>query len=340
MESQRKNISIVLPVYNAEKHLQKCIESIFAQTFTDFELLILDDGSIDSTPEIIKSFSKKDPRIRMIPLAHAGVANAMNAGMRRAKGKYISRMDADDEMFPGRIEKQFHFLEEHPDTGVVSCLVEHGGDPELQEGYAAHISWINSLQTHETIFLNRFIDSPVCNPSVMFRKELVEKYGGCREGNFPEDYELWLRWMKQGVRFEKITEVLMKWNDPPERLTRNDERYSPEAFAKVKAEYLAEFITENIGDRKLLLCGAGRITRKKSGFLSEKNIFTNGYIDIDPEKIGKNYNGIPVIGLNELEGKEKCFVVSYVGNRGAREEIRKILSGRKFKEGKDFVMAG
>ena len=266
----------------------------------------------------------------------------MNTGMENATGKYAARMDADDVMLPVRLEKQFAFLEANPEVGLVSSLVKHGGDPEKQEGYAAHIQWINSLITHEEISLNRFVESPVCNPSVMFRSEFFRKYGPCRDGNFPEDYEIWLRWLDQGVRMEKIPEVLFVWNDLPGRLTRNDQRYSAEGFERAKTTYLAEFITEqNLKkDRPLYLCGAGRITRRKSDFLAASGLQIGAYIDVDPKKIGKNYNGIPVIGIDDLPPKEKAYVVSYVSNRGARETIRGILIHKGFSEGKDFILAG
>lgn len=335
-------VSILLPVFNAASTIEAAVHSCLSQSFTDFELIVIDDGSTDETPAILEQLAANDPRMQILSLPHAGVANAFNEGIKIAKGKFIARMDADDEMFPERIEKQIAFLERHPEIGVVSCLVQHGGDPEKQEGYATHIHWINSLISPEAIALNRFIESPVCNPSVLFRAELVNKYGACREGNFPEDYEMWLRWMDNGVRFQKIPEVLFTWNDLPGRLTRNDPRYSAEAFERAKTGYLAEFITEqNMGkDRLLFLCGAGRITRKKSAFLVASGLEIGGYVDIDPGKIGRNYNGIPVIGLEQLPPKEKAYVVSYVSNRGAREEIRKILIGKGFEEGTDFVMAG
>lgn len=335
-------VSIVLPVYNAAATIEAAVNSCLKQSFRDFELLLVDDGSTDETASILKRLSGTDSRIRIISIPHSGIASAMNTGMENAKGKYIARMDADDEMFPHRIEKQFHFLEANPECGLVSSLVKHGGDPQKQEGYAAHINWINSLITPEEILLNRFVESPVCNPSVLFRKELIQEYGACREGDFPEDYEIWLRWLDAGVRMEKIPEVLLTWNDLPGRLTRNDPRYSAEAFEKAKTIYLAKFIREQEADkqRSLFLCGAGRITRKKSDFLIASGLNIGGYIDIDPKKIGKMYNDLPVISLDELPAKENAYVVSYVSNRGAREAIRKILKEKGFEEGKDFILAG
>ena len=335
-------VSIILPVYNAAPSIKAAINSCLAQTFSDFELIIIDDGSTDDTLSILKKLASNDNRIKIISNPHKGIVESLNLGILESKGNFIARMDADDEMFTQRIEKQIEFLKNNPSIGLVSCLVEHGGDSKSQEGYALHVNWINSIITSEEIELNRFVESPIAHPSVLFRKKICEKHGMYREGNFPEDYELWLRWMDEGIKIAKLPEILLRWNDLPKRLSRTDARYSNDAFQRIKAGYLAEFITEQIKSnrRKLWLCGAGRITRQKSAFLIASGLEIGGFVDVDPNKIGKVLNGFPVISLEELPEKEKSYVVSYVGNRGAREDIRRDLKIRGLVEGMDFVMAG
>jgi glycosyltransferase involved in cell wall biosynthesis len=333
-------VSILLPVYNAAATITAAVDSCLQQTFHDFELLLIDDGSTDETALLLDKFAHSDPRVRIIRLPRTGIAGALNAGLENASGKYIARMDADDVMLPQRLEKQANFLDENPATALVSCLVDHGGDASSQEGYATYVRWINSLVTAEEISLNRFVESPLAHPSVMFRKSLAENFSGYRAGHFPEDYELWLRWMEAGVRMEKVPEVLLRWNDPPERLSRTDPRCSPEAFNKIKSEYLPRFLHERVNGRKLWLCGAGRITRQKSAFLLSQKLAVGGYVDVDPKKIGKQFDGLPVISLDQLPSREAAYVISYVGNRGAREDIRSILRAKGFAEGADFVLAG
>lgn len=300
----------------------------------------MDDGSTDNTSAIINHIAAHDPRIIHVGSHHSGVAHAFNFGLSKASGKYIARMDSDDIMHSEKIAEQAKFLDEHPEVGVVSCLVQHGGSRETQEGYARHVDWINTLITPEQIELNRFIDSPVCNPSVMFRRELVEKHGGAIHGDFPEDYEMWLRWMDAGVRFAKIPELLFQWNDLPSRLTRNDSRYSPEAFERAKISYLTRFIRENNPeDRPLFLCGGGRITRKKSELLVKSGLKIAGYVDISSTRIGNNYNGIPIVCIEQLPPPTGCYLVNYVSVRGAREELRNLFLSQNRKEGKDFISA-
>ncbi|MCX6311668.1 MAG: glycosyltransferase [Bacteroidetes bacterium] len=294
-------VSIILPVYNAAPSIKAAINSCLAQTFSDFELIIIDDGSTDDTLSILKKLASNDNRIKIISNPHKGIVESLNLGILESKGNFIARMDADDEMFTQRIEKQIEFLKNNPSIGLVSCLVEHGGDSKSQEGYALHVNWINSIITSEEIELK-----------------------------------------DEGIKIAKLPEILLRWNDLPKRLSRTDARYSNEAFQRIKAGYLAEFITEQIksNGRKLWLCGAGRITRQKSAFLIASGLEIGGFVDVDPNKIGKVLNGFPVISLEELPEKEKSYVVSYVGNRGAREDIRRDLKIRGLVEGMDFVMAG
>lgn len=340
-------VSIVLPVYNGARTLLKALQSCSGQSYRNLEIIVVNDGSTDETSHIVKTFSQVDQRIRLVEQKRAGVAHAFNKGIETARGTYIARMDADDVMHPGKIERQVEFIEAHPETGVVSCLVNYGGDRTTQEGYALHVDWINTLITPEQIALNRFVDSPVCNPTVLFRKESVGRYGAALQGDFPEDYEMWLRWMDQGVKFAKIPEVLFTWNDLPSRLTRNDSRYSPQAFEQIKASYLLDFIRRNnSANRQIYLCGTGRITRRKSDFLVKEistrgnNCMIGAYLEIDPAKIGTTCNGIPVCGLDELPPRTEAYVVNYVSVRGAREELRQIFLAKGFTEGADFVMAG
>lgn len=333
-------VSIVLPVFNAQYTVQAAIQSCLDQSYTEIEIIVVDDGSTDGTADALANH-KADSRVVLHTIAHAGVAEAFNFGLQKAKGNYIARMDADDVMHPERLAKQVQFLEAHPEIGVVSCLVQYGGDRGTQEGYARHVDWINTLVTPTEIAMNRFVDSPVCNPSVLFRTELMTQHGGARHGDFPEDYEMWLRWMDAGVQFAKVPEVLFTWNDLPSRITRNDERYSGEAFERAKTQYLLNFIeANNDGQRPLFICGSGRVTRKKSELLQHSNMVIGGFLEIDASKAGRAYNGIPVVRFEDRPDSKRAYIINYVSVRGAREELRKIFTAEGRTEGKDFVMAG
>ena len=324
----------------------------------------MDDGSTDGTREILRELANREPRIKAIERGHAGVAAAANAGAAAAGGEFLARMDADDISHPERLAEQVAFLDAatNRDIGVVGCLVEFGGDRAVGEGYARHVDWVNSLVTPEEIALNRFVESPLANPSVMFRRDLIERHGGYRDGDFPEDYELWLRWLDAGVRMAKVPRVLLTWNDSPTRFTRTDTRYDPEAFFRVKATWIAKQVAELVrvwpenartsqtltrsATREIWVWGAGRPARKRAAHLTAHGVRIAGYIDVDAKKTGRGIGGtgLPVIAPEALpppdgfEGGGKVFVLGYVAKRGVREDIRARLCARGYIEGRDFLM--
>ena len=326
-------VSVVMPVYNAKSTVLRALESLRAQSFASMEIIVVNDGSTDGTLEILRD----QPDIKLLDHSHRGIAPALNDGLAAASGDYIARMDADDLCHPERIKKQASFLDAFPDIGIVGCRVGFGGDRERQAGYSAHVDWINSLIEPEEIALNRFVESPFAHPSVMFRRELFEQFGTYRDGPFPEDYELWLRWMARNVKAGKVDEELVVWNDPPNRLSRTDPRYSIDAFYKTKARYLSQWLEQNNPHHpEVIIWGAGRVTRKRAGILEQYGIRITQYVDIKPRRLNC---GTPVIMPDALPESETCFVLPMVGKRGARNQIRAILKERGFVEGVSCIFA-
>lgn len=326
-----------MPVRNAAATLAQALGSIMNQTLNDWELIAVDDGSTDDTAAMLEEFSRRDPRVKLIHKPLQGIAKALQTGCTAAAGRWIARMDADDTMHPERLAAQLEHAMRHPDLDVVSCLVAYGGSTA---GYAAHVDWINSLRTPEEIALRRFIESPVAHPSVMFRRDLLERHGGYRDGNFPEDYELWLRWLDAGARFGKVPRELLLWNDPSSRLSRNDPRYAVDNFYRTKCHYLARWLRENVDPkRNLWLWGAGRITRRRFDALEAEGCRFEGFIDVDPKKSNRHRDGRRVRMADNLPEIEDSFIVTGVGNRGAREKIHVFLTTRGWIEGRDFIMA-
>lgn len=329
-----------MPCYNAAATVARAVESIRGQTMPDWELIAVDDGSTDGSMDVIKKASADDARIQCIRREHAGVAATSNHGFSLAKAPVIARMDADDVSHTDRLEKQLDMLTNHPDLGAVTCLAEFAGDQESAGGYAHHVDWTNRHLTPDDIALNRFIDLPFPHPTLMYRRELIEKHGSYRHGDFPEDYEMILRWLDSGVRIGKVDEILYDWHDPPTRLSRNDPRYDPAAFHRCKAPYLTNaIIASGCGARELWIWGAGRPARKCARPLEAAWKRASGFIDIDPRKIGRELHGRPVVSAQDLPPAERVVIVSYVGTRGARNTIRAELLGSGRTEGVDFWIA-
>ena len=334
-------ISVILPVRDAEKTLAMAIESILGQTERNLELLVVDDGSTDASLRILQEFAELDGRIRVLSTVNPGIVEALNLGLAEARAPYLARMDADDFSLPERLGLQCDFLDANPKVGLVSSRVEHcSEDAEVRKGYEAYVEWTNQVLDDADLRLRRFVESPFAHPSVVYRKSVVERFGGYREGSFPEDYELWLRWLEHGVKMEKLDAIMLRWRDHDNRISRIDPRYLVEAFYQMKLEYLHRWLKDNNRHfPKVKIWGAGRITRNRAKSLMKAGTVVSGYYDIDPRKVGNPRTGLMVQSIEDIPEPGKEFIVAMVGTRGAREKVVAFLRDRGHREGTDFVLA-
>lgn len=329
-------ISVLLPFHNAGAGILKAIESIRQQTFTDWELILVNNASTDISVDIAREQALGDPRIKVIDEPRKGIVHALNSGLLHCSAQLIARMDADDISLPQRLQLQYSFMQQSPETDLCATLVRHITSAEDTRGYSLYIDWINSIISHDDILLNMFIESPFAHPSVMFRKSSVEKYGNYRNGEFPEDYEMWLRWLSSGARMGKVPQVLLHWHDSPERLSRVDKRYHPDAFFSIKFQYLDKWLRKNNPFfPELVIWGAGKLARKRAAILQEAGHQVLFHIDIDPVKAKRPYCRL----YTDITSAGNIFIVSLVGKHGARCKIRGHLNGHGFVEGKDFLLA-
>lgn len=159
-------ISVIMPVLNGEKYLNQAIESILNQTFTDFELIVVDDGSTDQTPEILRAYAELDDRARIVTNPeNKGIGYSRNRGVATSRGEYIANLDADDWSMPERFDKQVNFLNQHPEISVLgtAChIVDENGVQQKTVTYPSSSGMIR---------WSMIFSSPFCNPSVMIRKK-------------------------------------------------------------------------------------------------------------------------------------------------------------------------
>lgn len=191
-------VSIIMPVYNTAPYLREAMDSILSQTFSDFELIVLDDCSPDNSEEILDMYN--DPRIvRYKGSRNVGLGNVLNVGIGMARGKYIARMDSDDISLPDRLEVQVVFLENHPEYDFVSVGMKEFGDGKRVYAYD---------NESEEIKFNALFFSPVLHASSMWRKNSFEGLLYNQEFVPSEDYELWTRALLKGVRMRNLPQVL------------------------------------------------------------------------------------------------------------------------------------
>lgn len=328
-------VSILLPFRQAAHTLDAAIASMAAQTFRDLELLLIDNGSDDRGPAIAAPWAARDTRIRLLHEPRIGIAHALNTGLAHAAGRYIARMDADDICHPERLAKQVAYLDAHPEVGVLATRSAFATTVGRSAGMAAFVQWQNAILSPHDHFVKRFVDAPVAHPTVVFRRELVQQHGGYDTGPLPEDHELWLRWMDAGVRFAKLPEELLTWNDHAQRLSRTHPNYSVDAFFATKVKWLARWLQRERKGRPVIIAGTSTLCRDRAARLEAEGIAIQAFTDVKPRVVA----GHAFIPHDRLPPAGEAFIVSFISQRGTGERIAAYLAGRGLVEGEDFILA-
>ena len=233
-----------MPVYNGERFLRDSVESILGQTFTDFEFLILDDGSTDSTWEILQRYAEKDTRIVLIRNErNIGLTKSLNKGLNLARGEYLARQDADDISLPQRLELQVKFLAAHPEVSLVGTgmkiIDENGNILRLQQPPADHESI-----TAELLLKNHAIG----HSTVIARLSALKEFGGYDERfPFAQDYDLWWR-LSRKKKIANLPEILVRWRDAPGNISRESRKEQLECIFATSLAAIRESLKDETLD--------------------------------------------------------------------------------------------
>ena len=204
-------ISIVIGAYNAQRYLAQTLDSLLAQTLRDFELIVVDDGSEDATFDILKQYEARDSRVRPILIPHGGIVDAANAGLNAARSELIARADSDDIHMPDRLQKQYDFLNAHPE------IVAVGSRMLVIEPYGSPLRESEHKLTHEEIEAELLCADgwALPQPAAMMRKSVAMKVGAYRH-DYPwsEDLDLFLRMAEVG-RLANLPDILVKYRIHP-----------------------------------------------------------------------------------------------------------------------------
>lgn len=324
-------ISILMPVHNAADTLPEAMDSIHTQTFEDWELVVVDDGSTDTSVAVIQQYAQKDPRIRAINRERCGIVEALITAASVARGSLYARMDADDIAEPIRLETQHALFAEMPQLALCGTRVQMFGS-NIGSGRRRYESWINRLVQHQEIDREIFVECPMPHPTFMMPREVYDRVGGYQDCGWPEDYDLVLRIWQQGGIFTKPDPVLLRWRSRPTRLSMTDERYSEKAFRALKRHFLKATVLQG-KEKQFYQWGAGEVGKR---WLREWPHPPQTVVDINPRKIGRTIHGVPVINPETLPPPGECFILIAVGAPGARDEIRDYLYPRGYGEPEHF----
>lgn len=325
-------VSVLIPVFNAAPYVRDALASIRGQTFRDFEITAVDDGSSDGSSEILDAIAVDEIRMRVVRQAHSGVERTLMRAAAGATSEYLAVMDADDIAHPERFAAQVEFLDAHPEIAACGTHFNWTGDP-VASGRVRYRAWLNGLTSPEELRRALFVECPIAHPSLMMRREAHDAAGGYRVLEGPEDYDLILRLALHGGAMANLPRELLQWRHHGDRLHTRSGRYSPGAFRAIKREYLFQFYP--LAGRRFIQWGAGSVG--KAWLREWETAKPEAVVDLHPRKIGREIHGVPVIPPEDLPGPGEAFIVAAVGMPGAREEIQGWLDERGYRELEDYV---
>ncbi|HET7539753.1 MAG TPA: glycosyltransferase family A protein [Polyangiaceae bacterium] len=327
---------MLMPAYDAALTLPSALRSVQRQSERDWECVVVDDGSSDSTRKIVAQFARADPRVRLVECEHRGIVAALRAGLSECRAPLIARFDADDLMARRRLELQRAALEHNPALTAIACHVRLFPRAGLRERRLGYERWLCSMNTPDDVQREAFVECPAAHPTLLVRHGALLEFG-YRDCGWPEDYDLVLRMLHAGRRIGVVPRKLLHWRDSASRLSRTSERYSIAAFVECKAEFLASgFLADS--DR-YLLWGFGDTGKALSNALLRRGKRPEAIIELHPGRIGQLIRGVPVVEPRILPDLRSLKVIVSVAGLGPRSEIREALRTMGFRELRDFVCA-
>ncbi len=283
-------VSILIPVFNSLPYIREAMDSIFNQTYINFEVVIINDGSNDGTEQILRNYASKHQSIKLIEQENHGYCAALNCGIEYCSGKYVARMDSDDIMHPQRIELQVKFMEENPDVSILGSAIQY-----IDEN--GNLGRCHYYPKSTSISSMIFDESPVAHPSSFMRKDLFLQIGKYRANLYPaEDYDLWLRAFSANIKIENLQKILLFYRVHNKNTSLNN--LSRRAYASICAQRACQLRLNNLEDQ---LDGVDVMSGSYFDLLpvnlrpSEMEIFclvNSSIANIELPKVLKEYNSI------------------------------------------------
>ncbi|WP_298498456.1 glycosyltransferase family 2 protein [uncultured Algibacter sp.] len=331
---QKPLVSILIPFKNTETFIGACLQSILEQTYTNWELLIVDDNSIDSSLSIVESFAKKDFRIKVFKNSGSGIINALQLAFKNSTGELVTRMDSDDVMKPNKIKVLANNLIQQGKGHVALGLVHYFSLNGIKAGYKSYEVWLNKLTKIGTNYSEIYKECVIPSPCWMLYRDDLIACNAFNPNRYPEDYDLAFRFYKHNFKCIPCNVVLHDWRDYSHRTSRTNEHYAENHFIPLKLDYFLEldFNTE----KTLVVWGAGNKGKFIAKTLIDKQIDFEWICD-NPKKIGKNIYGKVLRAFKDLETIKNPQSIITVANKEAQIEIRNYLNSLHFKTIIDYV---
>jgi len=316
-------ISIILPFKNTARYLPQCLNSIIAQTYNHWELLIVDDNSTDDSCQIVSFYAEKDNRIKLLRNEGSGIIDALKTAYKNGQGKLITRMDSDDVMHIEKLNMMHIDLENNGQGHLALGLVKYFSKNGVGKGYKAYEDWLNKLTRTGQNFSEIYKECVIPSPCWMVHRSDFEKCGGFRSNIYPEDYDLAFRFYKNNLRCIPSKRILHYWRDHQSRASRTSEHYKENSFIELKINYFLELDYNK--NKPLVVWGAGKKGKKIARLLLKLGIEFDWLCD-NHKKIGKHIYDIKLRHFNELNSLKEPRIIIAVANFTEQNDIRDHLN--------------
>jgi len=311
-------VSIIMPARNAEAHLAECLDSIIAQTYSDWRLTVVDDHSTDNTPAILESYSQRHPnKIRVLKNEGVGIIPALRLAYAHSAGVYVTRMDADDIMPINKLQVLKAAIggrQGYLTTGQVRYI----SDSVLGEGYRKYQDWLNTLTLANDNFADIYKECPIASPNWLVHREDLDKLGAFESQVYPEDYDLCFRFLQAGLILNNSAEVTHIWRDHPDRASRTDDNYSDNRFTKIKVDWFLRLHRNQ--SKPLCLWGAGPKGKSIAKELNNHKV-SYTWVSNNPNKHGKDIYDVKIKPTDMLATITSCQIIIAISQRGTSKEI-------------------
>ena len=327
-------VSILTPFKDTELFLEECLNSIINQTYTNWELLIVDDGSTDGSYSLVENFAKQDQRIKLLVNNGKGIIDALRLAFKNSNGTMITRMDSDDIMHPKKLEVLVNNLSKFGKQHVAVGQVRYFSKAGIGDGYKSYETWLNKLTETGNNYSEIYKECAIPSPCWMIYREDLVACDAFNPNIYPEDYDLTFRFYKHKYKCIPCNEVIHFWRDYPTRSSRTDSNYAENHFSNLK---INNFIAIDYSENKtLVIWGAGKKGKITAKTLVEKNIPFRWICD-NPNKIGRDIYGVTLEPFSKLETIKNAQSIITVANKKAQKSIINYMNSLRLKPTVDYI---
>lgn len=326
-------VSILMPVRNTAIFLPECLDSIICQSYSNWELIIVNDHSTDSSLQILEDYAQKDARINLLNNQKKGIIEALRLAYQQSTGEIITRMDSDDIMPLDKLLVLQQLLQKKGKGHVAIGLVSYFSANNLGKGYQLYEQWLNKLTITGTNFEEIYKECVIPSPCWMVYKSDLDNCGAFDSDRYPEDYDLCFRFYQFGLKCIPCSTILHLWRDSSHRASRQDPNYANNNFLDIKLFYFLKLHYDK--NRPLVVWGAGKKGKYIAHFLQQQTI-PFYWVCNNNNKIGHYIYDNLLYNTNKINQLQQPQLIIAIAQPQENEAIRKDFDQQELISLKDF----